>query len=76
MGYGDKYAHPDAYLDGGLSKLGPSDLMKIAATPDLGDLATLDGVSQILETGARLLPQWGGQAMDAVGEAWDWAKDW
>lgn len=70
--------HPDAYLAGGLSKLGPSDLAKIATTPDLGDLATLDGVSQILETGVRLLPQWGGQAADAVGGAasagWDATK--
>lgn len=83
--------HPDAYLGGGLSTLGPADLFQIASTPDLGDLATLDGVSQILETGVRLLPQWGGQAIDAVGEAasdgwdaaeggvdaaWDWATDW
>jgi hypothetical protein len=70
--------HPDAYLGGGLSKLGPADLAQIATTPDLGDLATLDGVSQILETGARLLPQWGGQAADAIGDAasegWDATK--
>lgn len=83
--------HADAYLAGGLAKLGPTDLAKIVATPDLGDLATLDGVSQILETGVRLLPQWGGQAAGAVGSAasagwdatkrgvgaaYDWATDW
>ena len=83
--------HPDAYLAGGLSGLGPVDLAKIASTPDLGDLLTLDGVSQVVETGARLVPQWGaqayegakdlgGRALDSASEgieaAWDWATDW
>ncbi len=68
--------HPDAYLSGGLAGLGPGDLAQIALTPDLGDLATVDGVSQILDTGTRVLGDWGGRAGDTAGEAWDWATDW
>jgi len=83
--------HPDAYLAGGLSGLNPFDLAKIASTPDLGDLLSLDGVSQVVETGARLVPEWGGKAYDGakklggqiidgasegIGAAWDWATDW
>ncbi|MBM4392000.1 MAG: hypothetical protein FJ090_12835 [Deltaproteobacteria bacterium] len=71
--------HPDAYLDAGLKNLGPSDLALIASTPDVADLATMDGVSQILETGVRLLPQWGGKAIDGAvdlgGKAIDGAVD-
>lgn len=72
--------HPDAYLDAGLSKLPVTDLAKIASTPDLGDLMTMDGVSQIVETGVRILPQWGEQAWEGAkdlgSQAWDWATDW
>lgn len=51
--------HPDAYLAGGLRTLPASDLARIATTPDLGDIMTLSGISQVIETGARLVPQWG-----------------
>lgn len=72
--------HPDAYLDAGLSKLPPTDLARIVSTPDLGDLMSLDGVSQVVETGVRILPQWGEQAWDGAkdlgAQAWDWATDW
>ena len=83
--------HPDAYLAAGLSGLNPFDLAKIASTPDLGDLLSLDGVSQVVETGVKLLPQWGGKAYDGakklggqmidgasdgIEAAWDWATDW
>jgi hypothetical protein len=75
--------HPKAYLDGGLHELPVTDLARIGTTPDLGDLMTLDGVSQILKTGVGIVPQWAGDAKDAAvdgakaaahkaGEAWDW----
>ena len=79
--------HPNAYVAAGLSKLPPSDLLKISTTPDMGDLLTIDGVSQMVETGLKVLPQWGsqgvdwaakkgGQAADLGKQAWDWATDW
>jgi hypothetical protein len=75
--------HPKAYLDGGLHELPVTDLARIAATPDLGDIMTLDGASQILKTGVGIVPQWAGDTKDATvegakavghkaGEAWDW----
>lgn len=77
--------HPRAYLDGGLHELPPTDLARIAATPDLGDIMTLDGVAQILKTAGGIVPQWAGDAKDAIvddakavghtaGQAWDWVK--
>ncbi|MCC6998798.1 MAG: DUF4157 domain-containing protein [Deltaproteobacteria bacterium] len=68
--------HPRAYLDGGLHTLPVTDLMRIATTPDLGDIMTLDGVSQVIETGVGLIPQWGSDAVDwgveTANDAWDW----
>ena len=50
--------------------------MRIATTPDLGDIMTLDGVSQVIETGMGLIPQWGSDAVDwgveTANDAWDW----
>ena len=39
--------HQDSYMDAGLSKVPILDLIKIATTPDLKDLLTKDGRSQI-----------------------------
>lgn len=70
--------HPSVYLEAGLSELPPEDLARIATTPDLGDLATADGVRQILATGLHLLPEWGERAAsdvaDGAGRALDWAR--
>lgn len=41
--------HPKAYLDGGLDKLPIKDLMTIALTPDLKDLASLNGLEQVAD---------------------------
>lgn len=43
--------HPSAYLEGGLANVPPQDLGTIPFVPDVGDLATVDGVSQAVETG-------------------------
>jgi hypothetical protein len=64
--------HPDAYLESGLSKLPPKDLAVIAATPDLKDILTLDGVAQTVETGLKLSKEW---TKNAVEAGKDWAKD-
>jgi hypothetical protein len=50
--------HSQAYLDGGLRYLPPGDLAKIAAEPDFADILTIDGISQIIETGIGIVPQW------------------
>lgn len=50
-------SHPDAYLDGGLAGLPLNDLVMIGMTPDLSDLATRDGVSQILATSEKMVPE-------------------
>ncbi|MET0051550.1 MAG: hypothetical protein ABW095_10785 [Candidatus Thiodiazotropha sp.] len=42
--------HPDAYVDSGLFDLPAQDIAVIAATPDLGDVLTRDGIDQTLET--------------------------
>lgn len=42
--------HPDAYVDSGLFDLSAQDIAVIAATPDLGDVLTRDGIDQTLET--------------------------
>ena len=42
--------HARAYLAGGLAALPVEDLLAIAATPDLRDLLTPEGLAQILET--------------------------
>ncbi len=71
--------HPRAYLDGGLHSLPATDLARIGSTPDLGDLTTIDGVKQVLETGVELVPQWGGDAVDSAvstaQSAWGWLSN-
>lgn len=49
--------HPDAYINSGLNQIPLQDRLAVAGTPDLGDLLTLDGVAQMVETGARVVPQ-------------------
>jgi len=61
--------HPRAYLDGGLRRLPAVDLARIATTPDLGDLMTVDGVAQILSTATELVPQWGADALGSAERA-------
>lgn len=61
--------HPDAYVESGLSKLPPSDLVKVALTPDVKDLLTKDGIAQMVETGLRVGKQWATDAIDA-GKNW------
>ena len=46
--------HPDAYVDSGLYDLPAQDLAVIAATPDLGDVLTQDGIQQTLVTMGKL----------------------
>jgi hypothetical protein len=75
--------HPDAYVESGLSKLPPGDLVKVALTPDVKDLLTKDGVAQMVETGFRVGKQWAGDAYDAgknwatnkVNDAGSWVKN-
>lgn len=42
--------HPDAYVDSGLYDLPVQDLMVIAATPDVGDVLSQEGIDQTLIT--------------------------
>jgi len=63
--------HPKAYLKGGLHELPATDLVKIAKTPDLGDLMTIDGIKQVFKTAIGLVPQWAG---DAEHKAAHWIK--
>ncbi|MGC4067398.1 MAG: hypothetical protein QM784_22685 [Polyangiaceae bacterium] len=58
--------HQDAYLNAGLRFLPVTDLARIAATPDLGDLLTVDGIKQLLGTGVSLVPQWGENVIDSA----------
>jgi hypothetical protein len=75
--------HPDAYVESGLSKLPPSDLVKVALTPDVKDLLTKDGIAQMVETGLRVSKQWATDAIDAgknwatskVNDAGNWIKN-
>lgn len=46
--------HPKAYLDAGLEKLPLKDLVRIGMTPDTRDLATLNGLEQVVEVAAGL----------------------
>ena len=39
--------HPKAYLDAGLLDLSAPDLVRVGTTPDIGDLLTKDGISQV-----------------------------
>jgi len=48
--------HPKAYLDGGLRSLPLADIMQIATTPDIGDLATMDGIAQVAATAPEVAP--------------------
>ena len=50
--------HPDAYLDGGLDELPPTDLFEIFITPDLADILSISGVKQVIITGLGLLDRW------------------
>lgn len=50
--------HPAAYLDGGICDMPDKDLAKIAGTPDLMDILTLDGAIQVAETGLGCLVVW------------------
>ena len=51
--------HSKAYLDGGLGDLTIRDLWNIGTTPDLGDILTYSGISQVVETGSELFKHWG-----------------
>ncbi len=46
--------HPIAYMDAGLSALPLSDLIKIGLTPDLRDILTKDGCSQVISISGKL----------------------
>jgi len=46
--------HPIAYMDAGLSLLPLSDLIKIGLTPDLRDILTKDGCSQVILISGKL----------------------
>lgn len=48
--------HPDAYADSGLYGLPVQDLMVIAATPDIGDVLSQEGIDQSLITLGKLEP--------------------
>jgi hypothetical protein len=61
--------HPDAYVESGLSKLPPGDLVQIGLTPDFKDVLTKDGIAQMVDTGLRVGKQWAGDAIDA-GKSW------
>lgn len=50
--------HPKAYLDGGLDELPAWDLVKILATPDLGDILSISGIKQVIITGVGLMGSW------------------
>lgn len=56
--------HSKAYLDGGLRDLSIRDLYKIGTTPDLGDIFTYSGITQVLETGRYMFIYWGAQGSD------------
>ena len=63
--------HPIAYLEAGLADLPLTDLLQIAATPELGDLLTRAGIEQILVTAGAVASEWGaelatGQEVDLV----------
>lgn len=61
--------HPMAYLDGGLGDLPISDLMKVAAQPNIqewGDMRTWD---QAVDSGKVVLPNKANFYMEAVGKA-------
>ncbi len=47
-------SHPKAYLDAGLEKLPLKDLVRIGLTPDVQDLATRNGLEQVVEVAAGL----------------------
>ena len=49
-------SHPDAYVDSGLYGLPVQDLLVIAATPDVGDVLSQEGISQTLVTLGKLDP--------------------
>lgn len=49
--------HPDAYVNSGLFDLSAHDLGVIAATPDLRDVLTKDGIAQTLVTLGKLSPK-------------------
>ncbi len=82
--------HPDSYLRGGLHELPPSDLFKIATTPDAGDILNYDGIKQIIIVGLGIVPEWGHDmgtwaefklrhagkwAADKAGEAEEWGSE-
>ena len=46
--------HPDAYVESGLYDLPVQDLMVIAATPDIGDVLSIEGIKQTLVTLGKL----------------------
>ncbi len=50
--------HPPAYLQSGIADLPAEDLVFIAATPELSDLLTPDGIRQILETAEEVAKEW------------------
>ena len=50
-------SHPKAYLDAGLADLPFTDLAMIGLTPDIADLATVDGVDQVQQTARKMVPE-------------------
>lgn len=50
-------SHPDAYVNSGLHDVPWADRVTIGLTPDAGDLLSWDGISQMLQTGVRVLAQ-------------------
>jgi uncharacterized protein YqjF (DUF2071 family) len=47
--------HPQAYLDGGIADLPPTDILKVAQAPDTEDLLTHDGLAQVVRTAMEVL---------------------
>ncbi len=61
-------SHPDAYLNSGMDTLNPIDLVHVGLTPEPKDLLTRDGLSQLVETGSRLV---GRQAVKLAKATWN-----
>ena len=61
-------SHPDAYVNSGLHDVPMADRIRIGLTPDISDLATADGLSQVWQTGTRVLGQDISAAAQSFGE--------
>ena len=60
-------SHPDAYLEAGLPGLPITDQIMIGLTPDVGDLATWDGVEQVAKTSRKMVPEVAFNTVDSIG---------